>query len=92
MLGFDYANGRATIYGSGAQPMAWVSYRDVAGFAVDALGSGAARNRMLLAGGPENLTPLRVVRIFEEVTGRSFTWNTFRRTCWRDNMRKLRTR
>jgi len=73
MLGFDYANARATIYGSGEQPMAWVSYRDVAGFAVDALGSGAARNRMLLVGGPENLTPLRVVRIFEEVTGRPFT-------------------
>ena len=72
-LGFDYANGRATVYGSGEQPIAWVSYRDVAGFAVDTLGNGAARNRMLLVGGPENLTPLRVVRIFEEVTGRSFT-------------------
>jgi uncharacterized protein YbjT (DUF2867 family) len=71
-LGFDCANGRATVYGSGEQPLAWVSYRDVAGFAVDALGNGAVRNRMLLAGGPENLTPLRVVRIFEEVTGRSF--------------------
>jgi uncharacterized protein YbjT (DUF2867 family) len=73
ILGFDYANGRATVYGNGERPMAWVSYRDVAGFAVDALGNGAARNRMLLAGGPENLTPLQVVRIFEEVTGRSFT-------------------
>ena len=72
-LGFDYANGRATVYGSGEQPIAWVSYRDVAGFAVDALGNAAARNRMLLVGGPENLTPLRVVRIFEDVTGRSFT-------------------
>jgi len=72
-LGFDYANGRATVYGSGEQPLAWVSYRDVAGFAVDALGNDAARNRMLLAGGPENLTPLRVVSIFEDVTGRPFT-------------------
>jgi uncharacterized protein YbjT (DUF2867 family) len=72
-LGFDYANGRATVYGSGEKPLAWVSYRDVAGLAVDALGNGATRNRMLPAGGPENLTPLHVVRIFEEVTGRSFT-------------------
>ena len=72
-LGFDCANGRATVYGSGEQPLAWVSYRDVAGFAVDALGNTAARNRVLLAAGPENLTPLRVVRIFEEMTGRSFT-------------------
>jgi NADH dehydrogenase len=73
MLGFDYPNGRATVYGSGEQPIGWVSYRDVAGFAVDALGNGAALNRMLLAGGPENLTPLRVARIFEDVTGRPFT-------------------
>ena len=60
-------------YGNGEQPIAWVSYRDVAGFAVDALGNAAARNRMLLVGGPENLAPLRVVRIFEDATGRSFT-------------------
>jgi NADH dehydrogenase len=72
-LGFDYANGRATVYGSGEQPIGWVSYRDVAGFAVDALGNPAARNRMLLVGGPENLAPLSVVRIFEDVTGRPFT-------------------
>jgi uncharacterized protein YbjT (DUF2867 family) len=71
--GIEYANGRATVYGSGEKPLAWVSYRDVAGLAVDALGNGATRNRMLPAGGPENLTPLHVVRIFEEVTGRSFT-------------------
>jgi uncharacterized protein YbjT (DUF2867 family) len=71
-LGFDFANGRATVYGSGEQPMAWISYRDVAGWAVDALGNAAARNRTLLAGGPENLTPLQVVRIFEEVTRRPF--------------------
>ena len=34
-LGFDYVNRRATIYGDGNQPISWVSYRDVAGFAVE---------------------------------------------------------
>ena len=72
ILGFDYGNGRATIYGSGERPMSWVSYRDVAGFAVDALASSAARNRVLPAGGPENLSPHEVVRAFEEASGRSF--------------------
>lgn len=72
MLGFDYVNGRATIYGSGKRPLAWVSYRDVAGFAVDALAVSASRNRVLLAGGPENLSPHDVVRAFESGTGRSF--------------------
>jgi NADH dehydrogenase len=72
-LGFDYGNHRATVYGSGEGPLAWVSYRDVAGIAVDALGAGAARNRALLAGGPENLTPHEVIRVFEGATGHAFT-------------------
>ncbi len=72
MLGFDYINHRATIYGSGERPLAWVSYRDVAGFAVDALGNDATRNRGLLVGGPENLSPHDVVRAFESASGRSF--------------------
>jgi uncharacterized protein YbjT (DUF2867 family) len=71
-LGFDYGNGCATIYGSGERPLAWVSYRDVAGFAVDSLGNAGARNKMLLVGGPENITPHDVVRVFENVNGRSF--------------------
>jgi NADH dehydrogenase len=64
-LGFDYPNGRAAIYGSGERPLAWVSYRDVAGFAVDALESDDTRNRSLAVGGPHNLTPNEVVRTFE---------------------------
>jgi NADH dehydrogenase len=71
-LGFDYPNGRATIYGNGEQPLAWVSYRDVAGVAVDALRSDGARNRTLEVGGPENLTPDEVVRSFEAAAGRKF--------------------
>jgi uncharacterized protein YbjT (DUF2867 family) len=72
MLGFDYINARATICGSGEHPLAWISYRDVAGFAIDALTSDAARNRALEIGGPENLSPHEVVRTFERAMGRSF--------------------
>lgn len=71
-LGFDHANRRAMIYGDGKQPIAWVSYRDVAGFAVDAHGNRAVRNRTLLAAGPQGLSPLEVVRVFEQVTGSPF--------------------
>jgi NADH dehydrogenase len=71
-LGFDYANRRATIYGDGKQPIAWVSYRDVAGFAVDAHGNPAVRNRTLLVAGPQSLSPLEVVRVFEQVTESPF--------------------
>jgi hypothetical protein len=44
----------------------------VAGFAVDAHGNPAVRNRRLLAGGPQGLTPLEVVRVFEQVTESPF--------------------
>jgi uncharacterized protein YbjT (DUF2867 family) len=71
-LGFDYHNARATIYGSGERPLAWISYRDVAACAAASLDCGAARNRVLSIGGPENITPLEVVGIFSEGFGRSF--------------------
>lgn len=71
-LGFDYQNSRARVYGSGERPIAWVSYRDVAAFAVASLDCSAAQNRVLSIGGPENLAPLEVVRIFSETCGRPF--------------------
>jgi uncharacterized protein YbjT (DUF2867 family) len=71
-LGFDYNNGRATIYGAGERPLGWISYRDVAGFAIDAIDSGAVRDRIVPVGGPENLTPHEVVQTFERVSGRAF--------------------
>jgi uncharacterized protein YbjT (DUF2867 family) len=71
-LGFDYVNGRATIYGSGERSLAWISCRDVAAFAVDALGHEPARNRILTVAGPENLSPHDAVRVFEKAARRSF--------------------
>ena len=71
-LGFDYQNARARIYGSGERPLAWVSYRDVAAYAVASLDCSAARNRVLSIGGPQKLAPLEVVRVFSETCGRPF--------------------
>lgn len=72
-LGFEYANARARVYGDGTRPMAWISYHDVAGFAVDCVTNTNVRNKMLPIGGPENLAPLQVIRTFEEISGKSFT-------------------
>ena len=72
-LGFDPANGRATIYGSGQGPIGFVSYHDVAEIAVRSLKTDACRNRTIVVAGPENLTPLEAVRIFEQASGRPFT-------------------
>ena len=72
-LGFDAAARRARIYGSGANPISWISFPNVAEFAVRSLDTPAARNITFTLGGPEALSPLAVVRIFEEVAGASFT-------------------
>ncbi len=72
MLGFDYANCKATIYGPGERRISWISAYDVASFAVDAVDNPAARNAVLELGGPEPVSPLEVVRIFEEMGGRKF--------------------
>jgi uncharacterized protein YbjT (DUF2867 family) len=71
-MGFDYANAKAQIFGSGDNPLSWISLYDVAQFAVESLENPTARNVTLELGGPEALNPLEVIRIFEEAGGRSF--------------------
>jgi NADH dehydrogenase len=71
-LGFDFQNAKATIYGSGQNKISYISLHDVAQFALESLSNPAARNAVLELGGPGALTPIEVVRIFEEVSGRSF--------------------
>jgi uncharacterized protein YbjT (DUF2867 family) len=71
-LGFDAAHAQAQIYGSGANKISWISYRDVARFAVACLNNPEARDAVIQLGGPEALSPLEVVRVFEEAGGRPF--------------------
>lgn len=71
-LGFDFPNARATIYGSGENRISWISLGDVAAFAVMALDDSATDNQMIELGGPEALSPLEVVQIFEEIGSRPF--------------------
>jgi NADH dehydrogenase len=70
--GFDYPNRKATIYGGGENPISWISYRDVARFAVECLDRPAARNATLWLGGPQGIAPNQVVGIFERVSGQPF--------------------
>ncbi|HUE20958.1 MAG TPA: SDR family oxidoreductase [Bryobacteraceae bacterium] len=72
-LGFDLAARRVRIYGAGANPISWISFPNVAEFAVRSLNTPAARNATFALGGPEARTPLEVVRIFEELGGAPFT-------------------
>ncbi len=72
MLGFDYPNAAARIYGPGTSPISWVSYRDVAEICCLALRHPAAEYRTIEFGGPEPLSPLEVVARFEQIDGRPF--------------------
>src|SRR5580700_1854099 len=75
-FGFDYVHGRARIYGNGLKPINWVSYRDVAEFCIAPILRSVASRSVLAVGGPEALTPLEVVKIFEEESGRRFEVET----------------
>jgi uncharacterized protein YbjT (DUF2867 family) len=70
--GFDFASARATIYGRGNNPISWLSLQDVAQFVATCLDAPAARNDTIELGGPEALSPLEAVRVFEEIGGQPF--------------------
>jgi uncharacterized protein YbjT (DUF2867 family) len=71
-LGLDPVQGSIRIYGGGKNRISWISFRDVAKFAVGALDSTYTQNRTLPLGGPEALSPLEVVSIFEKVQNRKW--------------------
>jgi uncharacterized protein YbjT (DUF2867 family) len=71
-LGFDAANAKATVYGTGQNGISFIALGDVAEFAVRSLETPAAANATIELGGPEALSPHQVIRIFEDVGGRAF--------------------
>jgi len=71
-VGFDAANATAQIYGTGENPISWISYPDIAQFAVACLGHPTAQNATIALGGPEALSQLEMIQIFEQVGGRPF--------------------
>jgi NADH dehydrogenase len=71
-LGFDPANGTARVFGSGKNKVSWISFRDVAQFAALSLETPATENKVLLLGGPESMSPLEVIGVFEKTMGKKF--------------------
>src|SRR5580700_912296 len=71
-LGFDHAQRKVVLFGDGRAAITWVSYRDVAEFAVRSHLTPRARNRTLDVGGPQDLSPLEAVEIFEKASGAPF--------------------
>jgi uncharacterized protein YbjT (DUF2867 family) len=71
-VGFDVHNAKAQLCGDGKKPVSYISYLDVARFAVESLKNLTARNVILELGGPEKLSQLDAVKIFEDVSGKKF--------------------
>jgi uncharacterized protein YbjT (DUF2867 family) len=68
-LGFDPAQGRARIFGDGHGPVSWISIHDVARFAVAASEGNGFAGKVIPLGGPDSLSQLQVLQIFEELGG-----------------------
>lgn len=71
VLGFDLANARVQIFGSGQNRTSWISFLDVAGYAVAAVHADDVENQTLQLGGPEALSPVEVVKVGEQLLGKS---------------------
>ena len=66
VVGFDFPNHKATIYGEGKNKISWIAVKDVAAFAIAALDNPDAKNNIIELGGPQAFSPLEIVRIFEQ--------------------------
>jgi NADH dehydrogenase len=72
-LGFDAARAQARIYGDGKAGVSYVSALDVAAFAVSAATAPEELRDILQIGGPEPVSQLGAVAVFERKLGRSFS-------------------
>src|SRR5215813_10355073 len=71
-LGFDSVRAKAVIYGEGKNKISWIAIQDVASFAVASIDNPAAQNAVIQLGGPDDLSVLDAVGIFEQESGQTF--------------------
>ena len=64
------AKGKVSLFGKGENPRNFVADDDVAKFAVMALEDAHLSGQVIDIGGPENLTNMQVVRLYEELSGK----------------------
>src|SRR5262249_33314060 len=75
-LGFNHAHAKPVIYGGGKNKISWIAIKDVASFAVAIIDNSAAQNAVIQLGGPDDLSVLDVVGIFEQESGQTFELQT----------------
>jgi uncharacterized protein YbjT (DUF2867 family) len=65
--GFDAMNGKVNISGTGLNPLSYISIKDVAEFAIESISNPFLKNVAIDLGGPQNISQLDALKIFEEV-------------------------
>ena len=70
--GFDIGRGEATVFGQGDQRISFISGKDVARFAFRCVEHPSTMNATLEIGGPDRLSQIDAIRIFEEVLHHPF--------------------
>jgi len=73
LIGVDYPNRKAMIFGAGENPISFITIGDVSEAAAIAADAPAAANQVIDIGGPAALSPNGALRIFEAVMGGPFT-------------------
>lgn len=69
-LGFDPVGGRIRIYGSGDASVSYISFQDVVAFALAVAANPSHPSAFLEMGGPEPLSQIDAVRVFERLLGK----------------------
>jgi uncharacterized protein YbjT (DUF2867 family) len=75
-VGFDAASAKVQLCGDGTKPVSYISIKDVARFVAESIENPAAKNATLELGGPEQLSQLEAVSIFEKISRRKFAVQT----------------
>jgi NADH dehydrogenase len=71
IVGFDLMGGSARVLGDGTAKTTWIAVDDVAAFVAGAVNNPKARDRIFPLGGPDALSQLDVVELFQNASGRS---------------------
>ena len=69
-VGFDVLGNKVQIFGDGSKPISYISLYDVAQFAVESIDNPYAINKTLELGGPEKISQLDALHIFEDIAGK----------------------
>src|SRR5262249_38046514 len=72
VFAFNCSDAKAVIYGEGKNKISWIAIKDVARFAVASIDNPAAHNAVIQLGGPDDLSVLDAVGIFEQESGQTF--------------------